>query len=105
MLAVPGEITAALSAGSNALLRLGATPLIRYEDALESFGIMRIEPPPPKLEPAAAAVLERIRAAAVGVDELARATSLGAAEVAVAITELELAGLVSVEEGLVRATG
>jgi len=105
VLAVPGEITAALSAGSNALLRLGATPLIRYEDALESFGIMRIEPPPPKLEPAAAAVLERIRAAAVGVDELARATSLGAAEVAVAITELELAGLVSVEEGLVRATG
>ena len=105
VLAVPGEITAALSAGSNALLRLGATPLTRYEDALESFGIVRVEQPPPKLEPAAAAVLERIRAAAVGADELARATSLGAAEVAVVITELELAGLVSVEEGLVRATG
>ena len=105
VLAVPGEITAALSAGSNALLRLGATPLTRYEDALESFGILRAEQPTPQLEPRAAAVLEHVRAAATGADELARATSLGAAELAVVITELELAGLVSVEEGLVRATG
>lgn len=105
VLAVPGEITAALSAGSNALLRLGATPLTRYEDALESFGIVLAEQPAPQLEPRAAAVLERVRAAATGADELARATSLGAAELAVVITELELAGLVSVEEGLVRATG
>ncbi len=105
MLAVPGEITAALSAGSNALLRLGATPLTCYEDALESYGIVRVEQPVPQLEPRAAAVLECVRAAATGADELARATTLGAAELAVVITELELAGLVSVEEGLVRATG
>jgi len=106
VLAVPGEITSALSAGSNALLRLGATPLTRYEDALESFGITITEQqPPPQLEPRAAAALERVRAAAAGVDELARATDLGAAELAVVLTELELAGLVSIEEGLVRATG
>ena len=37
--AVPGEITSALSAGSNGLLRLGATPLTSAEDVLESYGI------------------------------------------------------------------
>ena len=42
--AVPGEITSALSAGANALLRLGATPLTAAGDVLESLGL---EPPPP----------------------------------------------------------
>src|SRR5713226_1051201 len=37
--AVPGEITSALSAGANALLRLGATALTCPADVLESFGI------------------------------------------------------------------
>ena len=57
----PGEITAALSAGSNALLRLGATPLTRYEDVLESFGIALPPPTAPQLEPRARRVLERVR--------------------------------------------
>src|SRR6266511_1936742 len=35
VLAVPGEITAALSRGTNDLLRLGATPLVTAEDVLE----------------------------------------------------------------------
>ena len=39
VLACPGEITSALSAGTNALLRLGATPLTRVEDVLEVFGL------------------------------------------------------------------
>ena len=37
--AVPGEITSALSAGTNDLLRLGATPLTTSKDVLEVFGI------------------------------------------------------------------
>src|SRR5881398_606268 len=37
--ACPGEITSALSAGTNALLRLGATPLTSAADVLEMFGI------------------------------------------------------------------
>ena len=37
--AVPGEITSALSAGTNALLRIGATALTSAADVLESFGI------------------------------------------------------------------
>jgi len=39
VLTVPGEITSALSAGTNALLRLGATPVTCSEDVLEAFGI------------------------------------------------------------------
>ncbi len=39
VLAVPGEITSSLSAGTNALLRLGATPVTRCEDVLETYGI------------------------------------------------------------------
>ena len=46
VLAVPGEITSALSAGTNALLRLGATPVTCSEDVLEVFGIESADPPP-----------------------------------------------------------
>jgi DNA processing protein len=101
--AVPGEITSALSAGSNALLRLGATPLTRAEDVLESFGLTAPEPSRPELGAAAAAVLERVREGATGADELARTTGLGAGELAAVLTELELAGAVSLEEGIYRA--
>ncbi len=103
--AVPGEITSALSAGSNALLRLGATPCTGSGDVLESFGLSPIEAVTPTLGPAAASVLERVREAATSADELARATGLGAGELAAVLTELELAGAVVVEEGLVRAAG
>ena len=44
---VPGEITSALSAGSNALLRLGASPLLAVEDVLEPLGIEPATPPRP----------------------------------------------------------
>lgn len=103
--AVPGEITSALSAGANALLRLGATPLTSARDVLESYGI---EPPGHvvvEVSPAAAAVLGRVRDGAAGADELARATGLGAGELAAALSELELAGAVQVEEGIYRASG
>lgn len=101
--AVPGEITSALSAGSNALLRLGATPLTCAQDVLESFGIAPAERAEPQLGETAARVLARIRESAVGADQLARATGLGAGELAAALTELELAGAVTTGEGLYRA--
>ncbi len=37
--AVPGEITSSLSAGANALLRLGATPLTAAADVLAAYGL------------------------------------------------------------------
>jgi len=103
--AVPGEITSALSAGSNALLRLGATPLTCAQDVLESYGLAAPVRVAPELGPSAAAVYERVREAAAGADELARATGLGAGELAAALTELELAGVVREEDGVYRAAG
>jgi DNA processing protein len=102
--AVPGEITSALSAGANALLRLGATPLTCARDVLESYGIAIPEAALPELGPTASAVLERVRDGAAGADELARATRLGAGELAAALTELELAGAVAEEGGMYRAS-
>ena len=37
--AVPGEITSSLSAGSNALLKLGAIPLLEADDVLATLGV------------------------------------------------------------------
>ena len=104
MFAVPGEITSALSVGSNALLRLGATPCTGAADVLESYGIVPAEERLPELGDRASAVLERVCEAAATADELARATELGAGELAAVLTELELAGAVTVEEGIVRAS-
>ena len=101
--AVPGEITSALSAGSNALLRLGATPLTAAQDVLESYGVATPDAAALALSGAALAVLDRIRDASSGADELARASGFTAGELAVALTELELAGAVREEDGVYRA--
>jgi DNA processing protein len=93
--AVPGEITSALSGGTNALLRLGATPLTSAGDVLESLGIE-----PPAKQAAAHPMLGLLPATA---DELARATGTTPSEVAVSLAELELAGLVREGDGIYRA--
>jgi DNA processing protein len=103
VLAVPGEITSALSHGTNALLRLGATPVTGVEDVLEVLGLERREDPV-DLPPGgtAAAVLAAVDEGARTADELARGTCLSAAAVAAALVELELAGLVSASSGVYR---
>ena len=105
VLAVPGEITSALSAGANALLRLGATPATCAADVLEAIGLdiaPKLAPLPDG--PVAGAVLESLAVGATTPDDLARATRLPAGAVAAALVELELAGIVSIEEGRVRRT-
>jgi DNA processing protein len=97
--AVPGEITSALSEGTNELLKLGATPLTRPADVLEVLGIVQRHKEPPKLSAAAASVLGLLPAS---VDELVRATGLAAGDVSVALTELELVGAASQGEGTFR---
>ena len=105
VLAVPGEITSALSAGSNALLRQGATPATCAADVLEAIGVEagRAKPAVPD-DPAAAAIVEALLSGAATQDELARVTRLPAAAVAAALVELELASAVTIEEGVVRST-
>jgi DNA processing protein len=101
--AVPGEITSALSHGTNALLRLGATPLTSPSDVLESLGLAAARDEASAPTPVAEPLLERVRAGATTVDELIRASGLDASAVAIALTELELAGLVASGEGVYRA--
>jgi DNA processing protein len=105
VLAVPGEITSALSIGTNGLLRQGATPATCVADVLDALGleISRTSASVPE-GPGAAAVLEALAVGAVTPDEVVRATTLSAAAVAAALVALELAGIVSVEEGRVRST-
>jgi DNA processing protein len=100
---VPGEITSALSRGTNGLLRLGATPLTSAADVLESFGLSQPAAARPRVGDDAGAVLGRLRDAAASADELARATGLDAGSVAAALTELELAGLAAGSDGRFRA--
>ncbi len=103
VLVVPGEITSALSAGTNALLKLGAAPLTDSSDLFEALGL---EPPgpasPPELGETAGAVLVRLRDGAVSADELARTIPLEPGPLAAALAELELAGVVAEAEGLYR---
>lgn len=102
--ACPGEITSGLSAGTNELLRLGATPLTRVEDVLELFGLAAPEAAEADLSEPAAAVLAQLGDAAAGFDELARGTGLAVGAVAAAVSELELAGLVAHADGVYRST-
>jgi len=95
VLAVPGEITSPLSAGTNALLRLGATPVTCIADVLEALGIEVEEPAGPKHP-----LLELLPATA---DELVRATGRAPGDIAAALAELELSGLVGEGEGMYRA--
>jgi DNA processing protein len=92
--AVPGEITSSLSGGTNALLKLGAAPLTSSADVLASFGI-ELEATVEESSP----LLELLPASA---DELVRRTGLAAEEIARTLVELELAGRVTVCDGVYR---
>jgi DNA processing protein len=102
--AVPGEITSTLSAGTNALLKLGATPLTSSADVLEGLGIeqpdqaMAVE-----VSPEATQLLVLVRERPAGADELAARGAFDAGTVSTALTELELAGLVAAADGVYRA--
>jgi DNA processing protein len=98
--AVPGEITSALSAGTNTLLRLGATPLTSTGDVLESLGLEAQSSTPRELGDVPESVLRLLPATA---DEIGRATGLASATVAAALAELELAQLTTEGEGVYRS--
>ena len=93
--AVPGEITSALSAGTNALLRLGATPLTSAADVLETLGIEAPARERTKTHP----LLDLLPATA---DEIVRASGLSTSEVAAALAEFEVTGVAAEGEGIYR---
>lgn len=91
--AVPGEIGSALSAGTNALLKLGAAPLTAAVDVLASYGLE------PAGEDEPDELLDLLPATA---DELVRRTGRAAADVARSLVELELGGRVQSSDGVFR---
>jgi len=102
--AVPGEITAALSVGTNRLIRQGAAPLLGTEDVLAALGLEAAPATRAVVTDAAARVLALLADAPRGQDEVVRSTGLAASAVAAALVELELAGLAAEAEGVHRAT-
>ena len=103
VLAVPGEITSSLSAGTNALLRLGATPVTCAADVLEGFGMELVKTEAASLGNVADALLHQLGNGALTADELVRASGVEAAQSVATLIELELAGRVTVEDGVYRA--
>ncbi|HEU4972657.1 MAG TPA: DNA-processing protein DprA [Gaiellaceae bacterium] len=103
VLAVPGEITSSLSAGTNGLIKLGATPIGSAADVLELYDLVTAERASAPLGLAAQALLARLSSGACTGDELGRAAALDPAESAAALIELELAGRVTLEDGVYRA--
>jgi DNA processing protein len=98
--AVPGEITSTRSVGTNALLRLGATPLTSAADVLETVGMALPDRARPQIGSAAASLLDRLPAT---IDELVRASGISAGEVAAALAELEITQLAVEGDGVYRA--
>jgi DNA processing protein len=103
--AVPGEITSALSRGTNHLLRLGAAPLLEIEELLRTLGLAPMpDGARAQLSGPAAAADEALARAPASLDELARMTGMPADELAAALVELELAGEAVSADGVYRRT-
>jgi DNA processing protein len=102
--AVPGEITAALSAGTNDLLRQGAAPLLTADDVLSALGIERDPQWRADVSAAASDILALLGDGACVADELVRRSGRPSAEVAAALVELELARAAAHADGVYRAT-
>jgi DNA processing protein len=101
--AVPGEVTSALSGGTNGLLRHGAAPLLGAEDVLAALGLAPRAKAPPAVTGPARTVLEELRQRPFCADDIARRTGLPAEQVAATLVELELEGLALAGEGVYRA--
>ncbi len=103
VLAVPGEITSALSGGTNALLKLGAAPVTCAADVLELFDLAPLAAEAHPIGPVAEALLERLRDGPLTADELVRDSGLEPGRAAAALVELELAQRAELEDGVYRA--
>jgi len=95
--AVPGNITSPLSAGCNALLRQGATPLTKSNDIIEAIAPHLLAPQsilPLGNTPAETAIITLLQSGIRDGDELQQRSGLEARELAEALTLLEIGGTV-----------
>jgi DNA processing protein len=97
--AVPGNVHAPQSIGTNQLIRDGARPLLQPQDVLEALNLQQIQEyrtarqviPADAVE---AKLLDLVSAEPVHVDELSRQAGYSIEKVSAALTMLELKGLV-----------
>jgi DNA processing protein len=110
VMAVPGPITSPQSAGTNRLIRDGATPLLEAGDVLGHYPDVRppgrpavlpaeVTPLPDTLPDAEYAVATLLGADTVSADELHLRSGRAAGEVLAALSSLEVLGLVERQAG------
>lgn len=107
VLVVPGPITSPASIGTNKLIRMGATPILRSEDILEALGFevahdssdTRI--PLEQLSAEERAVLELLREPTER-DEIARELGKPIYEISATLSMLEVKGFIKEELGEIR---
>ncbi len=94
VLAVPGPIDADTSAGTNALLRDGAQPMLGPDDVLRALGIEAAgrAPVAPPRGTDLATLWDALGAAPLGVDELSGRTGFSAPRALAALSQLEVEG-------------
>src|SRR5437879_8412871 len=100
VLAVPGSIFGPMSAGTNQLLRQGATPVTCVQDILAVLGVAADTPAPadlarhvPELGPNEATVWHALSQEPRHIDELVRGLAMPAGQLTATLTMLELSGL------------
>lgn len=94
---VPGNITSPLSAGCNALLKQGATPVTSVSDVLEIIAPDLLKPQISLAlgsTPLEATILGLVQSGIRDGDELQQLSEVSASEFAQALTMLELSGIV-----------
>lgn len=110
VMAVPGPVRGAASAGTNALLVAGAAPVRDATDVLVALGLDSAaagrRPPGPDLglEPHEAELLGALQQAPATVAQLADRLDRGVGPVAVVLAHLEMRGLVTSSDGWWEAT-
>ncbi|MDO8599142.1 MAG: DNA-processing protein DprA, partial [bacterium] len=96
--AVPGPITAPMSAGVNALLKIGATPVTAAADIIDALHLEELLPPAPARRTAPEGVpghiLHALGTAPIHVDNLRDRVGIHASALASALTSLELDGAI-----------
>lgn len=92
---VPGPIDSPQSAGTNQLIRDGATVIASVDDALVLAGLSPAAPPPPyQLTEVDAMVWSALSRGPMSIDALSEKTRLSARDCLTAVTSLELQGMV-----------
>jgi DNA processing protein len=102
--AVPGRVGSSPAAGTNGLLRDGASVIRGADDVLDSMigigaGKTVREARGPELEPDLAAVLDLVERGSSSADAIARASSLEPGPLAAALVRLELSGYLRSDSG------